>query len=107
MKNAEKKEWPQGCGYQGYEYGAAYPDSLCVGGMLFDADDCDGHGNLYEPAELIPCPMCHPRLAKRWHTNRNQNSGVPLRQAERGAAALVSDIRKNRKHGTEPWKTAK
>ena len=107
MKNAEKKEWPQGCGYQGYEYGAAYPDSLCLGGMLFDADNCDNDGNLYEPTESIPCPMCHPILAQRWHTNRNQNSGVTKKQAERDAAALVSDIRRNRRLGTEPWKTEK
>ena len=48
------------CNYQGYEFGAGrYPDSVCIDGRLFDADNCDSKGNLYEPMEEIPCPMCN------------------------------------------------
>src|SRR5262249_23666458 len=55
---SEKKQLPEGCGYQGYEFGAgSYPDSMCCGGRLYDADDCDGKGSLYEPTEEITCPM--------------------------------------------------
>ena len=98
------KQLPEGCGYQGYEFGAAYPDSLCCGGRLYDADDCDGKGNLYEPTEHIPCPICHPRLAERYWTARNQCSGVSLLKASIAAKLLIRDIRRNRKNGTEPWK---
>lgn len=51
------------CGYQGHEFGASYPDSICVDGRLFDGDNCDGNGNLYEPAEHIPCPRCQRQKA--------------------------------------------
>ena len=33
------------CDYQGYEFGARYPDSVCIDGRLFDADNCDNNGN--------------------------------------------------------------
>lgn len=95
---------PEGCGYQGYEFGASYPDSLCCGGRLYDADNCDNKGNLYEPGEHIPCPMCHPRLAERYWTQINQNSGLNFLKARHNAKALVADIRRNRRNKTEPWK---
>ena len=61
------------CNYQGYEFGAgSYPDSVCIDGKLFDADDCDDEGNLYEPCEDIPCPMCDPKGAVGYWTERNQ-----------------------------------
>ena len=49
---------PAGCGYRGHEFGANYLDSECFGGQLYDMDDCDGDGLLYEPCEYIPCPKC-------------------------------------------------
>lgn len=90
------KMLPEGCGYQGYEFGAAYPDSACYGGRLYDCDNCDSHGNLYEPLEEIPCPMCHPRKAVEYYCERGW--------AAADAKALVQNIRDNRKNGTEPWK---
>ena len=98
------RQLPAGCGYQGYEFGAAYPDSLCCGGRLYDCDDCDDKGNLYEPAENIPCPMCHPRKAVEYYIQQNISSGVDQEAATIGAKSLVADIRRNRKNGTEPWK---
>ena len=92
---------PDGCGYQGYEFGAAYPDSQCFGGRLYDMDSCDGDGNLYEPDEDIPCPMCHPKRAVDYWANRF--SELPRAKAIKSAKALVADIRNNRKNGTEPW----
>lgn len=32
------------CGYQGYEFGAHYPDSICCDGYLWDADSGDEMG---------------------------------------------------------------
>lgn len=97
------KNLPQGCGYQGYEFGAgSYPDSQCFGGRLYDMDNCDEPGTVYEPSEYIPCPICHPRKAVEYWTGRFQE--LPKRQAIKSAKALVADIRNNRKNGTEPWK---
>ena len=95
-----------GCGYQGYEFGAgSYPDSICVDGRLFDADNCDNKGNLYEPTEDIPCPMCREKEAVKYWAERNHLSGTLTRkQALINAKSLVADIRKNRQNGTEPWK---
>lgn len=53
------EQLPQGCGYQGREFGAQYLDSECFGGRLYDMDNCDNEGNIYEPAEYIPCPKCN------------------------------------------------
>jgi hypothetical protein len=77
---------------------------MCLGGRLFDADACDDSGNLYEPTEDIPCPICHPRLAERYWTQINQSSGSSFLKARRAAKFLVADIRRNRRMGTEPWK---
>ena len=100
------KRLPEGCGYQGYEFGASYPDSLCCGGKLYDADNCDGNGNLYEPSEEIPCPMCREKEAIEYWAERNRLGGSTKSEAKRHAKALVADIRKNRQNGTEPWKAA-
>lgn len=40
-------------------FGANYPDARCIDGYLYDLDDCDDNGNLYEPADKIPCPFCN------------------------------------------------
>lgn len=85
------------CNYQGYEFGAGcYPDSVCIDGKLYDADACDDEGNLYEPKEDIPCPMCHPRKAVRYWTERNSFGGADDKEAAANARSLVKDIRKNR-----------
>lgn len=49
---------PDGCGYQGYEFGAAYPDSLCIEGYLWDADSGDSDGSLSNGGEMA-CPGCN------------------------------------------------
>lgn len=85
------------CQYQGFEFGAPYPDSMCVGGRLFDADDCDGQGNLYDPAEYIPCPMCDPDGVKRYYAQQFCLGGINPKAARRLAARLVKDIRSHRK----------
>lgn len=50
-----------GCAYQGYEFGAHYPDSVCIQGMLWDADsgEADGDGWRYSNGGDIPCPHCN------------------------------------------------
>lgn len=50
-----------GCDYQGHEFGATYPDSLCIDGYLWDADsgDTDGDGWCYTNGGEIPCPKCN------------------------------------------------
>lgn len=107
---------PEGCGYQGYEFGAGwYPDSQCFGGVLYDMDNCDNAGMIFEPGVFIPCPMCDPKGAVASHkedfltqTRRNKRGRLSMRFSKRGAAraarSLVRDIRRNRKNHTEPWK---
>lgn len=94
------------CNYQGYEFGAgSYPDSVCIDGRLWDADDCDEKGNLYEPVDFIPCPMCDRKAAIKYWTERQSLGGVSKREATRAATSLVDDIRRNRLNGTEPWRS--
>lgn len=87
-----------GCDYQGYEFGAgSYPDSICIGGRLFDADNCDEEQNLFEPLEDIPCPICRKRDAIRYWSRINFfNGDLSKREAIKMAKHLVLDIRKNR-----------
>ena len=87
------KTLPAGCGYQGYEFGASYPDSICYGGRLYDADSCDGNGNLRIPDEDIPCPICRPEDAIKWHAGRSNGTRAQCLMA---ATSLVADIRRNR-----------
>jgi hypothetical protein len=105
ISGAEVPQLPEGCGYQGYEFSAgSYPDSLCCGGKLYDADDCDENGNLYEPAEEIPCPICREKEAIAYWEDRFQSGGSSRKKAVSSACSLIADIRKNRANGTEPWK---
>jgi Zn ribbon nucleic-acid-binding protein len=88
----------QSCGYQGYEFGAgAYPDSMCVGGRLHDADSD------YANDEDMPCPMCRPLDAIAWWTERNamfvegdESEEETQARAREHAVSLVTDIRRNR-----------
>lgn len=57
------EELPDGCEYEGYDFGASYLDSRCFGGRLYDMDNCDDEGNIFEPIAYIPCPKCN----KRWY----------------------------------------
>jgi hypothetical protein len=84
------------CDYMGYEFGGGYIDSMCIDGRLYDGDNCDDQGNLYEPMEDIPCPMCHPKKAMDYWAHRNECSGSSPSQARKAARLLVTDIRRNR-----------
>lgn len=68
-------EMSEVCTYQGNEFGASYPDSICIGGQLFDADNCDSEGNLYEPLEYIPCPQCNHAQWLESHEESVKESG--------------------------------
>ena len=88
------------CNYQGYEFGAAYPDSVCIEGRLFDADDCDDKGNLYDRDDDVPCPMCRREDAIRWHAS-TFNTGT-YKERTKAARLLVADIINNRRTGNFP-----
>lgn len=83
------------CDYQGYEFGAGtYPDSICIDGRLFDADNCDGDGNIYENEEDIPCPICRPTEAVQWWVDQSSDFEDAGDGDALGAAmARVDDIR--------------
>lgn len=90
------------CNYQGYEFGAAYPDSVCVDGRLLDADYCDAHGNLYDKDEDVPCPMCRREDAIKWWTNQFSSRAGTYKDRRVSARRLVADIINNRKTGNFP-----
>lgn len=43
--STDDHEPPSGCNYAGHEFGASYPDSICIEGYLWDADSCDEPGD--------------------------------------------------------------
>lgn len=67
MSKAKKKS----CGYQGFEFGGGYLDSVCGGdGWLWDADSCQVPGGpLYHGGEMagIACPNCNPDEYRRYY----------------------------------------
>jgi hypothetical protein len=59
------------CDYQGREFGAHYPDSVCIDGVLWDADSGypakeDGYWH-YTSGGDIPCPKCDPEGNKEYY----------------------------------------
>lgn len=87
------------CDYQGYEFGASYPDSYCIEGKLYDADSDFQHD------EDVPCPLCRPQDAIQWHYHRHKDmcevgdtrSWKAINKEHfSNAVSLVADIRKNR-----------
>lgn len=59
LRESEKSDVPTlGCSYSGYEFGASYPDSVCIDGYLWDADSDDGEGGLTRGGEWA-CPRCN------------------------------------------------
>lgn len=54
------------CDYQGYDFGASYPDACCINGYLWDLDSCEEPGGpLYSGGEL-PCPQCNHEEWLEW-----------------------------------------
>jgi len=58
------------CNFMGQDFGAQYPDSVCIDGYLWDADSGDadpsGDGWLYTVGGEIPCPSCNTKEAARY-----------------------------------------
>lgn len=48
------------CDYTGYEFGAGYPDSVCIDGMLWDADSGDYEEGLTVGGDRF-CPKCETK----------------------------------------------
>lgn len=88
------------CNYQGYEFGASYPDSMCIDGRLWDADYCDSNGNLYDREDDVPCPMCRREDAIKWHAE--QFGSGTYKERRKNARLLVADIINNRRTGNFP-----
>ena len=56
-KKIKTEQLATSCGYQGYEFGAHYPDSVCCEGYLWDADS--GFEGYLGNGGDIPCPQCN------------------------------------------------
>lgn len=64
------------CDYQGHEFGATYPDSVCIDGFLWDADsgDADGDGWCYTNGGEIPCPKCNAEAHREHYADEVPNA---------------------------------
>lgn len=56
----------------------SYPDSICIDGQLFDADNCDDQGDLYKPAEYIPWIVGNSMLLIKSKQKRGLRAGAKL-----------------------------
>jgi len=58
------------CDFMGQDFGAQYPDSVCIDGFLWDADSGDaapdGSGWIYTNGGDIPCPKCNEKAAAKY-----------------------------------------
>ncbi len=70
------------CGYQGYEFGANYPDSICCDGYLWDADS--GYGEYLDNGGEIPCPMCNRSAWLAYYRNEIIECGFEESERLRG-----------------------
>lgn len=72
-------ETTKGCRYTGHEFGASYPDSVCVRGYLWDADSGDadpgGDGWLFTRGGDIPCPRCNAAESAAYHADQEADRG--------------------------------
>ena len=58
------------CQYSGRDFGASYPDSVCIDGFLWDADSCDEPGGGLLHGGEIPCPQCNAEARKAYLKDR-------------------------------------
>jgi len=72
------------CDYQGYEFGARYPDSVCVDGRLLDADNCDrGHIRRLDETRVTWVNSCvvgndvHGKVVKDYRYSQSDASEKP------------------------------
>ena len=70
------------CGYQGYEFGAHYPDSICCDGYLWDADAYDD-GMLTSGGD-IPCPACNRKTWMDYYRDEIIECGMEQAERKRG-----------------------
>ena len=61
------------CDYQGYEFGAHYPDSVCIEGQLWDADHYDD--GFLTSGPLMPCPQCNGAQYHRYFQDETEMDG--------------------------------
>lgn len=59
------------CEFMGQDFGASYPDSVCIEGYLWDADsgNPDPTGEfawIYTHGGEIPCPSCNEKEAAKY-----------------------------------------
>lgn len=76
------------CGYHGHEFGASYPDSLCIDGELWDADSGDGDGYFTSGGE-IACPRCNTAAYLRRAHSDAQDGGCGVSMFEPWVAMIL------------------
>ncbi len=61
------------CDYTGFDFGADYEDSSCIKGKLYNLDNCDDNGNLYDDEDTPDCPHCAGTGFMRFPHERENN----------------------------------
>ena len=76
-----------GCNYAGHEFGAHYPDSVCIDGYLWDADSDEG-GMLTSGGDW-PCPRCNTVEYLQDAVSEAKDGGCGVSNGYRWVAAVI------------------
>ena len=76
-----------GCDYAGHEFGAPYPDSMCIEGYLWDADS-EEDGMLTSGGEWA-CPRCNTRECLEAAMEEAKDGGCGISNGYRWVAAVI------------------
>lgn len=82
-ENTEPKN--RACTYTGVHFGAAYPDAVCIDGLLWDLDSCAEPGGPLRNGGEIPCPTCNHESWLEHARDQIENDGYLA--ADRGLPA--------------------
>ncbi|WP_299073402.1 hypothetical protein [uncultured Paraglaciecola sp.] len=89
------------CDYQGYEFGAHYPDSVCIDGYLWDADSggSDENGETYlDSGGVLPCPECNSKSYVRYMAEDWNESGFCSYEHPFTTKMIKNHVPTNQKH---------
>jgi hypothetical protein len=87
------------CDYRGQEFGANYPDSVCIDGYLWDADSGNAtvDGWEYTHGGELPCPACNEteaieRLAELLADNDEDDKATPEKYADEASRRVRDHV---------------
>lgn len=73
-------------------FGASYPDTICMDGLLHDADDCADNGDIYLKDEPFPCPFCNGEEYVKWASNYYSINWAKAREMKNALRAKYNPV---------------